>query len=153
MTSVISGPGLHEIAEGVFAWIGPEGRTNAGFVVWDEGVLVVDSLYGPNLAPDLMAQIRTVTDRPVQYVIDTHEHFDHCFGNQYYVPAIFVGHENCRQSLIERADHQRNFAMTFRSEFASHFEAVRILPPVVTFEESMAIHLGDRRVELHYLGR
>jgi cyclase len=153
MTAVASGPGLHEIARNVYAWIGPEGRTNAGFVVWDDGVLVIDALYGPNLAPELLALIRTVTDRPVQYVIDTHEHFDHAFGNQYFLPAILVGHENCRRSLVERADFQRDFAMNFRSEFSDHFSAVRILPPVVTFQESMALHPGGRRVELHYLGR
>jgi glyoxylase-like metal-dependent hydrolase (beta-lactamase superfamily II) len=153
MVTGMSGPGLHEVAHGVYAWIGPEGRTNAAFITWDDGVLVVDSLYGPNLSPELIDQIRSVTDRPVQYVIDTHEHFDHCFGNQYFEPAVFVGHENCRRHLVEESDFQRDFAMTFRQEYADHFRGVRIIPPVVTFSDTMALHPGGRAVELHYLGR
>ena len=61
MATAMEGPGLHEIARDVYAWIGPEGRTNAGFVVWDDGVLVIDSLYGPTLTVEWMEQIRSIT--------------------------------------------------------------------------------------------
>jgi glyoxylase-like metal-dependent hydrolase (beta-lactamase superfamily II) len=153
MVSTVQGSGLHELDRGVYAWIGPEGRTNAAFITWDDGVLVIDSLYGPNLSPELMQQIRSVSDRPIRYVIDTHEHFDHCFGNQYFEPAIFIGHENCRRGLVERPESQRDFAMSFRQEFADHFREVRIIPPVVTYTDTMALYPGGRAVELHHVGR
>lgn len=152
MASDMQGPGLHEVARGVYAWIGPEGRTNAGFVVWDDGVLVVDSLYGPTLSLELMQQVRSVTDRPVRYVVDTHAHWDHAFGNQYYEPAVMIGHENCRRSLAEHADYQREFGLTRRPELAEEFRKVRLIPPVVSFREFMCLHPGGRAIELHYLG-
>jgi glyoxylase-like metal-dependent hydrolase (beta-lactamase superfamily II) len=158
MTTVAQGPGLHEVARNVFAWIGPEGRTNAGFVTWDDGVLVVDSLYGSALVQGLWEQIRSVTDRPVRYVIDTHEHWDHCFGNQYFDAALFLGHENCRRTLIERPDAAREFgvqSMITRNQpaIAEEFRVVSILPPVITYAESMTVFAGTRPVELRYLGR
>lgn len=158
MTTVAQGPGLHEIASGVFAWIGPEGRTNAGFITWDDGVLVVDSLYGAALAQGLQEHIRSVTDRPVRYVIDTHEHWDHCFGNQYFASALFLGHENCRRTLVERPEAAREFgvqSMISRDQpaLAEEFRVVQILPPIVTYAESMTVYAGRRPVELRYLGR
>src|ERR1700694_5392190 len=152
MATAMEGPGLHEIARDVYAWIGPEGRTNAGFVVWDDGVLVIDSLYGPTLTVDWMEQIRSVTDRPIQYVIDTHAHFDHAFGNQYFAPTVFVSHENCRRSLAEGAEYQRQFGLDRRPDLANEFRSIPVIPPVVTFREFMALHPGGRTIELHYLG-
>ena len=56
--------------------------SNAGFVVTDEGVVVVDALGSPPLAEELLAQIRRVTAQPVRYVIVTHYHADHIYGLQ-----------------------------------------------------------------------
>lgn len=152
MATVAQGPGLHEVAKDVYAWIGPEGRTNSAFVVWDDAVMVVDSLYGSALAGGLQEQIRSVTASPVRYVIDTHEHWDHCFGNQYF-PALYVGHENCRRSLVERPDAQRRFGIQMRPELEEEFAAVQILPPVLTYTEQMTLYRGGRRVNLLYFGR
>jgi glyoxylase-like metal-dependent hydrolase (beta-lactamase superfamily II) len=152
MASVVTGPGLHELARGVYAWIGPEGRTNAGFVVWDDGVLVIDSLYGPDLVKEWLQKIRSVTDRPIQYVIDTHAHWDHAFGNQYFEPAVFVSHENCRLALAERSEFQRQFGLARRPELADEFNSVRMVPPVVTYRDSMALYPGGRAIELYFLG-
>lgn len=58
--------------------------SNAGVVVTDAGVVVIDALGSPSLAQLLMAQIRTVTDKPVVKVIVTHYHADHVFGLQYF---------------------------------------------------------------------
>jgi len=58
--------------------------SNAGVVVTDEGVVVIDALGSPSLAQLLMQQIRTITDKPVVKVIVTHYHADHVFGLQYF---------------------------------------------------------------------
>jgi len=58
--------------------------SNAGVVVTDAGVVVIDALGSPSLAQLLMQQIRTVTDKPVVKVIVTHYHADHVFGLQYF---------------------------------------------------------------------
>src|SRR5574343_1106563 len=51
--------------------------SNAGFVVTDDGVLVVDALGSPALAEELLAAIRRITDKPVRHVVVTHDHADH----------------------------------------------------------------------------
>jgi len=53
---------------------------NAGFVVTDEGVVVIDSLGTPKLGRRLIASIRSVTDQPIKYLIITHNHPDHAYG-------------------------------------------------------------------------
>ena len=61
--------------------------SNAGFVVTDDGVVVIDALGSPALAKELLAEIRRVTPQPVRYVIVTHYHADHIYGQTKLVPA------------------------------------------------------------------
>ncbi|HJR18048.1 MAG TPA: MBL fold metallo-hydrolase [Gemmatimonadales bacterium] len=73
------------LAPGVYAAVGDtgrgsEGRPNAGFVVTDSGVVVIDALASPRQAEQLVEQIRSVTRRPVKWVVLTHHHPDHHFG-------------------------------------------------------------------------
>ena len=63
----------------------PENRnfiSNAGFVVTDDGVVVVDALGSPTLAQELLAEIKRVTPQSVRYLIVTHYHADHIYGLQ-----------------------------------------------------------------------
>jgi cyclase len=82
---------VQRVADGVYAAIAKP-RTpincNAAVVVYDEGVLVVDTHSRPSSATALMAQIRTITDKPVRYAVNTHFHWDHVQGNHAY-PVAF----------------------------------------------------------------
>lgn len=78
-------PTLRRLAPGVYAAMGEtgrgsEGRPNAGFVVTDSGVVVIDALASPRQAEELLRSIRSVTRKPVKWVILTHHHPDHHFG-------------------------------------------------------------------------
>ena len=53
---------------------------NAGFVITDEGVVVIDALGTPQLGQRMIASIRTITDKPIKYLIITHNHPDHAYG-------------------------------------------------------------------------
>jgi glyoxylase-like metal-dependent hydrolase (beta-lactamase superfamily II) len=61
--------------------------SNAGFIVTDEGVVVVDALGSPALAKELLAEIRRVTTQPLRYLIVTHYHADHIYGLQVFKDA------------------------------------------------------------------
>jgi len=61
--------------------------SNAGFVVTDDGVVVVDALGSPALAEEMLAEIRRVTKQPVRYLILTHYHADHLYGAQVFKAA------------------------------------------------------------------
>ncbi len=98
---------LKKVADGVHAAIARP-RTpincNAAVIVYDEGVVVVDTHSRPSSAKGLIEQIKTLTDKPVRYAVDTHFHWDHAQGNQAY-PVAFPRHvaivasEATRESL------------------------------------------------------
>jgi glyoxylase-like metal-dependent hydrolase (beta-lactamase superfamily II) len=90
----------------------PENRnfiSNAGFVVTDDGVVVVDALGSPKLAAELLAQIRQITPQPVRYVIVTHYHADHIYGLQTFraAGATILAHAEGREYLTSETAHQR----------------------------------------------
>jgi len=77
------------VADGVYAAIGKNGAfANSAIVVNRDDVLVVDSSMRPVWAQDLIQQIKTLTDKPVRYVVNTHWHPDHTQGNQAYLEAF-----------------------------------------------------------------
>lgn len=76
---------VRELAPGVYAVPGDtgrgvEGRPNAGFVVTEGGVVVIDALASPRQGEQLLRTIRGITDRPVSWLVLTHHHPDHHFG-------------------------------------------------------------------------
>ncbi len=75
--------------------------SNAGFVVTDEGVVVVDALGSPTLAYELIAEIRRVTPKPIRYLIVTHFHADHIYGLQAFkaIGAKIIAHPSGREYL------------------------------------------------------
>ena len=78
-------PALRQLAPGVYAAVGDtgrgsEGRPNAGFVVTDSGVVVIDALASPRQGEELLQSIRSITRQPIKWVILTHHHPDHHFG-------------------------------------------------------------------------
>ncbi len=146
MAAITQETGLMELSTGVFARIFPEGRTNAGFVVGDEGVFVIDSLMTPSLARGLMEDVRRVTDKPIRYLFNTHFHGDHTFGNDTF-------HEECRRELAEFGEESIARFATLRPEFADELKAVRICLPDLTFRDRLTIHLGPHALEILHLGR
>jgi len=95
--------GLQEIASNVFAHIHSGvgwDICNSGFIVGDDGVLVIDAMMVASQVRSYLEEIRTVTDKPIRYVVNTHHHVDHSFGNQFYLPTEVVSHRWCREAMI-----------------------------------------------------
>jgi glyoxylase-like metal-dependent hydrolase (beta-lactamase superfamily II) len=137
---------LQEIGPGVYAAID---GSNAGFVIGDDAVLVVDSFSGPGTAKALLGEIRKITPKPIRYVVNTHYHLDHTGGNQVFkdAGAIIVSHRNVRAWM--RAENQRMFGQgdpAFQAQMAQR-TAQLPLPELVT-ESPITIWLGSRRVDI-----
>lgn len=78
--------GLHEVGDGVFAWLQPDGGwgwSNAGLLAGDGGSLLVDTLFDLQLTRDMLEAMAAITDeRPIRTLVNTHANGDHCYGNQ-----------------------------------------------------------------------
>ncbi len=113
---------LDKVTEGVYCAIAsgvPYYVANAVVIVGDDGVAIVDPGAGPSEAQVLLAAVRAVTDLPVRYVIDTHFHFDHAYGNEAFEEALVIGHDATRALLGPGALQGRtvaSFAAGFRAQ-------------------------------------
>ncbi|SDP32761.1 quinoprotein relay system zinc metallohydrolase 2 [Phyllobacterium sp. OV277] len=153
-----SGPlPVKQIADGVFAFAGtPAMMTdqndgeicNVGFIIGDEAVAVIDSGGSVVEGKALIAAIRTQTDRPIRYLINTHMHPDHLFGNAAFesTGAIIVGHHNLPRALESRGSY---YLQSYHDAMGSDLMAdIRIVPPakIITGEEEL--DLGNRKLSL-----
>lgn len=146
VSAVFADPELRELAPGVFAFVGGEGTTNSGFVVTEEGVVVIDTQGPPERAKLLKKKIKETTNKKIVFVINTHYHGDHTFGNQYFAEAAIIAHENARRALIDRDEaHRAMFARFFGEESLKGFS---LTLPGVTFNDRMTFRLGGRTIEL-----
>jgi cyclase len=81
---------------------------NSPIIVNDNEAMVVDSEITPAAARALVADLKAVTNKPVGYVIDSHYHYDHAFGNQIFAPAIpIIGHDNTHKRLLTNETMQQ----------------------------------------------
>lgn len=141
---------LNELAPGVWAFVGEHGATNSGFVVTSAGVVVIDSQGPRERALLLKKKIREVTDKPVTYLINTHYHGDHTFGNQFFPGAAIISHANTRALLIEReAGHRERFKRFFGPKSLDGFV---LTLPSITFTDRMTLRSGKTVIELAYAG-
>lgn len=146
-----------ELDDGVYVRSYAEQLLNVGLVVGEARCLVVDTRSSHVQGVKLAAAVREITALP-WVVVNTHAHFDHCFGNHSFLPAELWGHRRCAGMLgsygeLQRRVMARHARVEGESTFADELDDVVVTPPDHTFDEHAQIDLGGRTVELRYLGR
>ncbi len=132
-----------------------------GLILTDEGWVAVDGGNSPAHGRRAYEAARQIERRPFRYVIDTHRHFDHAFGNQAFgAPAI--GSRRCRERFAGNLGDDwapERVHGWLRAEMLPHvpalspkdFAGLDLVPPAVDFEGSLRLHLGGTEIDLFHL--
>jgi glyoxylase-like metal-dependent hydrolase (beta-lactamase superfamily II) len=125
---------------------------NVGVVIAEDGVLVVDTRASHAEADELLSDLVRLTSKPVRWVIDTHWHWDHTFGNARFPGAEIWGHHLCRKAMVERGETMKEDAVAWLSDRLAEISEVVITPPTRVFEVETRLDLGDTIVTMTYHG-
>ncbi len=145
---------LEQVADGVFAWIQPDGTwwlNNAGAVTGADGTLVIDTCATEARTRRFLDAVAAATDgAPVRFAVNTHEHGDHTYGNSLLPPGtVLIGHEAMRSNLM--ADRLIDRCTTHWDPVPDWGAVTRRVPSVVV-RTDLTVHSGDRRTDLVHPG-
>jgi glyoxylase-like metal-dependent hydrolase (beta-lactamase superfamily II) len=142
-----------ELAPGLYGYTA-EGDPNSGVIIGDDSVVVVDAQATPAMAADVIARIRTVTDKPIEHVVLTHYHAVRVLGASGYPGAEVIASDVARAMIVERGQQDMDSEI---GRFPRLFRGKDSIPgltwPSLTFHKRMTLYLGKREVQIIHIGR
>ncbi|MCF0054762.1 MBL fold metallo-hydrolase [Dyadobacter sp. CY356] len=149
---------LHKISDNVFAVIpataevettkGIPQATTAGFIVGEKGVLLIETMMTKRLYDQLFALVRSVTNKPIIYAVNTSDHGDHCFGN-YLLPkqTLIVQNEFCNENLTKSYDGIKQFMVAlFGKGRGIEDTRLRVADILIPKYQNVKIDMGNGNV-------
>jgi len=161
--------GLHEVADGVWAYLQPDGGwgwSNSGLVIGGDASLLVDTLFDLRLTAEMLEVMRRTTPAAerIATVVNTHANGDHCYGNALVAGSDIISSARCAEEMAQlppstmaamlRAAPSLGPAGEFLARIFApfSFEGVPLTLPTRTFEGRLDLFVGDRPVSLVEVG-
>lgn len=143
-----------EIGPGLYAYTA-EGDPNTGVIIGDDGVMIVDAQATPAMAQDVIAKVRSVTDKPIRHVLLSHYHAVRVLGASAYTDAVTIlASDRTRDLIVERGAQDMDSEI---GRFPRLFQGRESIPgltwPTFTFTGEISIWLGKREVRISQPGR
>ena len=135
-----------KLSETTYMLVGAGG--NIGLSVGDDAVFVIDDQFAP-LAPKIKAAIARITPKPVQFVLNTHFHFDHTGGNEAFGKdgALIVAHDNVRRRM------SRDQLISFVTSSSPQPASPKVALPVITVAGEITFHINGEEVHAFHVPR
>ncbi len=147
---------LTKIAENVYAYVDTKNSSknnsfgaNAGIIIGKDGIVVVDTLISSKEAKRFIRDIRVVSRKPIKYVINTHYHLDHVFGNCEFAKlgAVIIAQENDKRAMENSAEeilkNIGGYGLT-----PDDMKGTKPAYPVLAYGDKMEIDIGGQKIEL-----
>jgi cyclase len=149
------GPQFMKFADGIYAYVGKNFKSNTGIILTQDGVVLIDSGHEPTDSRAVMDAVKTLTPMPVRFLIDTEPHTDHTTGHFVFSPPATIiaaagAGESMRNRERQTPDRIAKLAAT-SPEMKTALEGYKFIPPQVEYSEKMTLYVGERTFELKYL--
>lgn len=141
---------LDEVADGVFAYIQPDGTwwiNNCGALAGPDRTVLIDTCGTERRTRRLIDTVYDRTGHRVSTLINTHHHGDHTHGNYLLDDAVIIAHDRCRELIVEHGI--THYEGVFEVE---EWGDLQPRAPELTFSDAITLHVGDIRAELYYAG-
>jgi glyoxylase-like metal-dependent hydrolase (beta-lactamase superfamily II) len=144
---------FQNLGDGVFRRRYESLDSNIGVVLGEDGILIIDTRASHVEGDQIRAELATLSALPVRWVVNTHWHWDHVFGNSCFPDAEIWGHVRCREVLLSRQNEMKADALEWlpKDQHAEIGETV-IVAPSATFSDRVSLDIG-RQVDLSFHGR
>ena len=152
--------GMTKIADNVYSYVDTKNSSpqnsfgaNAGIIIDRDGIVVIDTLVSAKEAKRFIKDIRAISKKPIKYVVNTHYHLDHTFGNSEFAKlgAVIISHTNDSKNLKTHGEialkNAKNYGLSEQD-----MKGTKIAYPVLTFNNRIEIDLGNQKIELIYIG-
>ncbi len=136
------------ISDHVYCRIGEDGTSNNGFIVCDECCIVVDTATYPDQTRKDLENLKKVTDKKIKFLINTHYHGDHTFGNMYF--SDIIAHKYCYEKRKEHIPDSMEYVKNIEEK--EKFEGFFIKLPNITFSREISLYTSPKIIITHYGG-
>lgn len=152
-SSQLPTPTMEEVSPGIYAYVqldGSWGLNNTGFIKGPNGLTMIDTCFTETRTRSYLEAVRRVSPLPMKTLINTHHHGDHTHGNYLVTDASIIGHELCRETIIETG------LQSLHPLFPNvEWGDLELAPPTITFKDQMDIYAGTEgnlKIELIFMG-